>query len=127
MGAFNTGHTACREFYVCTSPQVHAKEGYHADAIVSLGFFLVTCTDTIGCVQTHTLMHTHTHTHTHTHARTALPVCSFAVLEHNELARDHGNRLFYTDHTGETVPASDDEGDDVSAYVCVSAHALATM
>jgi len=52
---------------------------------------------------------------------------AWQYLKHNELARDHGNRLFYTDHTGETVPASDDEGDDVSACVCVSAHALATM
>jgi len=38
---------------------------------------------------------------------------AWQYLKHNELARDHGKRLFYTDETGETVPASDDEGDEV--------------
>lgn len=40
---------------------------------------------------------------------------SWAYLKCNELAPDHGKRMFYTDPmTGETVPDSDDE-DDVSS------------
>lgn len=34
---------------------------------------------------------------------------SWEYLVKNELARDHGRRMFYTDETGETVPASDDD------------------
>ena len=34
---------------------------------------------------------------------------SWQYLTRNEFARDHGKRMFYTDETGETVPASDDE------------------
>ena len=34
---------------------------------------------------------------------------NWAYLKRNELARDHGKRMFYTDATGETVPASDEE------------------
>jgi hypothetical protein len=34
---------------------------------------------------------------------------SWMYLVRNELAVDKGQRMFYTDETGETVPASDDE------------------
>lgn len=34
---------------------------------------------------------------------------AWQYLKRNELARNQGKRLFYTDDTGETVPASDDE------------------
>jgi hypothetical protein len=37
---------------------------------------------------------------------------SWGYLVRNQLATDHGQRMFYTDETGETVPASDDEDAD---------------
>lgn len=35
------------------------------------------------------------------------------LLTRNEQAKDTGRRMFYTDELGETVPASDDEGERV--------------
>jgi len=41
------------------------------------------------------------------------PYVSWAYLKRNELAQDAGKRMFYTDQTGETVPASDEEDESL--------------
>lgn len=41
---------------------------------------------------------------------------SWSFLRSNELARDQNKRLFYTDASGETVPASDEDSDEVSGW-----------